>query len=63
MKEIYLDNASTTPMAPDVVKVMTDEMAHDYGNASSAHASGRKARSIVEKARAVIAAAINAQPG
>lgn len=63
MKEIYLDNASTTPMAPDVVKVMTDEMAHDYGNASSAHAIGRKARSIVEKARAVIAAAINAQPG
>jgi cysteine desulfurase len=63
MKEIYLDNAATTPMAPNVVKVMTDEMANDYGNASSTHAIGRKARSVVEKARAVIADAINAQPG
>lgn len=63
MSEIYLDNAATTPMAPGVVKVMSEEMAHDFGNASSTHAIGRKARSVVEKARAVIAEAINAQPG
>lgn len=63
MKEIYLDNAATTPMAPGVVKVMSEEMAHDYGNASSTHAIGRKARSAVERARAVIADAIGAKPG
>lgn len=62
MQEIYLDNAATTPMAPGVVRVISDEMAHDFGNASSTHAIGRKARRAVEAARKLIADSINAQP-
>ena len=41
---IYLDNAATTPMSPTVIDVITDEMANDFGNASSTHSLGRKAR-------------------
>lgn len=62
MQEIYLDNAATTPMSSGVVKVMTDEMEHDFGNASSTHAIGRKARQTVERARKLIAESIHADP-
>ena len=37
MREIYLDNAATTPMSPKVINVLTDEMQHDFGNASSTY--------------------------
>ncbi|MCI1290025.1 MAG: cysteine desulfurase [Lactobacillus sp.] len=62
MQEIYLDNAATTPMSAGVVKVMTGEMEHDFGNASSTHAIGRQARQTVERARKLIADSINADP-
>ncbi|QNQ82448.1 cysteine desulfurase [Lactobacillus sp. PV037] len=61
-KLIYLDNAATTPMAPEVVKVISQEMANDFGNASSQHTFGRKARHVVEQSREVLAKSINAQP-
>ena len=61
MKQVYLDNAATTPMSPTVIDVITDEMANDFGNASSTHTLGRKARNSVEKARHTIAQAINAK--
>ncbi len=61
MKQVYLDNAATTPMSPTVINVITDEMANDFGNASSTHTLGRKARNSVEKARHTIAQAINAK--
>lgn len=61
MKQVYLDNAATTPMSPTVIEVIADEMANDYGNASSTHTLGRKARNSVEKARHTIAQAINAK--
>lgn len=61
MKQVYLDNAATTPMSPTVIDVITDEMANDFGNASSTHSLGRKARNSVEKARHTIAQAINAK--
>ena len=60
-KLIYLDNAATTPMAPAVVKVISQEMTSDFGNASSQHTFGRKARHVVEQAREVLAKSINAQ--
>lgn len=59
-KNIYLDNAATTPVAPGVVKVISEETANDFGNASSTHSFGRKARASVEKARSIIAKFINA---
>lgn len=61
MKEIYLDNAATTPLSPEVIAVITDEMKNDFGNASSTYEIGRKARHAIDKARTKIAAAINAK--
>lgn len=60
-KQIYLDNAATTPMDPKVVATISQEMANDFGNASSQHAFGRKAREVVEHARHILARSINAQ--
>eukprot|EP00899_Mesostigma_viride_P008380 jgi/Mesvir1/17543/Mv08794-RA.1 len=55
MREIYLDNNSTTKPHPEVVKVMTSVSQDLYGNPSSSHEIGKRARNVVEKARAVIA--------
>ena len=55
MREIYLDNAATTPMSPKVINVITDEMKNDFGNASSTYELGRKARNVIDKARHQIA--------
>lgn len=60
MKQVYFDNAATTPMAPEVVKKITSEMSQDFGNASSTHAFGRKARMVLDQSRQVIADSINA---
>lgn len=59
-ERIYLDNAATTPILPEVIDIMTDVMMHDFGNPSSIHAHGRKARTIIENARKIMAKAINA---
>ena len=47
-KNIYLDNAATTPVSPSVAARINDEMLDDFGNASSQHYFGRKARAAVE---------------
>ncbi|MBK7805244.1 MAG: cysteine desulfurase [Saprospiraceae bacterium] len=60
---IYLDNASTTPMLPEVIDYMTEVMHNDFGNPSSIHQHGRKAKSIIENARKVVAKVINASLG
>ena len=60
-KNVYLDNAATTPMSPSVVDLIADEMRNDFGNASSTHSFGREARRVVEQARQTIAKAINAK--
>ncbi len=60
MKQVYFDNAATTPMAPEVVEKISAEMSQDFGNASSTHAFGRKARSVLDQSRQVIADSINA---
>ena len=61
-KNIYLDNAATTPMDQKVVEIISKEMANDFGNASSQHAFGRKAREAVDQARDILAKSINAKP-
>ena len=58
----YLDHAATTPMLPSATEAMTRELAR-VGNASSLHASGRRARRVVEESRETIARALDAQPG
>ncbi len=59
---IYLDNAATTPMDPEVIKEVFQVMENCYGNPSSIHAFGREARTLVEKARRTIATLIHASP-
>lgn len=57
---VYFDNAATTPLLKEVIEVMHTIMQNDFGNPSSIHAHGRKAKTIIENARRVVAKAINA---
>lgn len=59
---VYLDHAASTPMYPEAVAAMTEQLRRP-GNASSLHASGRAARRVVEESRETIARALNARPG
>jgi len=58
---IYLDHAATTPMLPEAIEVMTEELAQ-LGNPSSLHNAGRRARRVVEESREQIAEVLNARP-
>ncbi len=62
MRTIYLDNAATTPLDKEVVKVMEPYFSEKFGNASSAHHLGQEARRDLEEARAFIAKSIGAKP-
>ncbi|MDP9824817.1 cysteine desulfurase family protein [Kineosporia succinea] len=57
----YLDHAATTPMLPEAVAAMAEEMTF-AGNASSLHSSGRRARRVVEEAREQLGVALGASP-
>ena len=59
---VYLDHAASTPMHPEAVAAMTEQLTR-IGNPSSLHAAGRAARRVVEESRERIAAALNARPG
>ena len=61
MNQVYLDNAATTALDPEVIKVMSDCMRDVYGNPSSSHNFGRKSRSIIEESRRKIAHQLNAE--
>lgn len=63
MKRIYLDNAATTAIRPEVTEVMMDCIKNIYGNPSSLHTEGRQARALLERARKVIASSIGASIG
>jgi cysteine desulfurase len=55
MKKVYLDNASTTPIRPEVVQEMTKILLENFGNPSSTHSFGRNAKNEIELARKKIA--------
>lgn len=59
---IYLDNAATTPVAPEVLAAMMPFFGNFFGNPSSLHAFGQDARRAIEAARAELAGLINADP-
>jgi cysteine desulfurase len=59
---IYLDNAATTPLDAEVIKVMYNVMESNYGNPSSIHAHGREARTLVERSRKTIAKLLHTSP-
>jgi cysteine desulfurase len=58
---VYLDHAATTPMLPEALAAMTEELAHT-GNPSSLHNAGRRARRVVEESREQLAQAFGARP-
>jgi cysteine desulfurase len=60
---IYLDNAATTPLDPEVFEAMKPFMLEDFGNPSSTHSHGRKVRAAIESARKRIAELLNCTPG
>ena len=62
MRRVYLDNNATTPVLPEVFEAMKPFYLEEFGNASSIHHYGQRARSAVEKARASVAALLNARP-
>jgi cysteine desulfurase len=63
MKAVYLDNAATTALRPEVIKRMTEVLSENYGNASSTHSFGRSSKAILEQCRKNIAAHFNVSPG
>ena len=62
MKRVYFDHNATTPVEPEVLDAMLPYLSADYGNASSIHSFGQRARSAVETAREQVAALIGARP-
>jgi len=60
--EIYLDYAATAPLDPEVVAVMRECLEREFANPSSQHPAGRRARAVVEAARAQVAARVGAAP-
>ena len=62
MKRIYLDNGATTQVAKEVAKAVQTILTKKFGNPSSLHKFGEEARKEIEKARAIIANKINAEP-
>ncbi len=59
---VYLDHAATTPMVPEALEAMVEQLGR-AANPSSLHASGRAARRAVEEARERVAAALGCRPG
>ena len=59
MNKVYLDNAATTQIREEVIREMVQVMSNDYGNPSSNHSIGRKAKNIIELSRKAIAKALN----
>ena len=62
IKEIYMDNAATTKVLPEVFDAMAPYFTEEYGNASSIHFKGYSAKIAVEEAREKVSNLLNAEP-
>jgi cysteine desulfurase len=62
MQKVYLDNAATTAIHPQVIEEMVTVMKDCYGNPSSTHVFGREAKAFLELSRKKIAQHLNASP-
>jgi len=60
--KVYLDNAATTRIHPEVLQAMLPVLENQFGNPSSIHAYGRETRSLIETARKNVAKLLNASP-
>lgn len=56
---VYLDNAATTPVAPEVVDAMVPVLREAFGNPSSTHSFGRKTKALIETSRRTVAKHLN----
>lgn len=61
--KVFLDNAATTPIDPQVFEAMLPVLKDGFGNPSSTHSFGRKIKSLIERARKNIAKHLNCSPG
>src|SRR5829696_1762700 len=59
---IYFDHNATTPVDPAVVEVMSRVLAQDFGNASSVHHFGQRAKGVLDEARSAVASLIGGEP-
>ena len=62
-KRVFLDNAATTPMAPEIIDLMSEMMKTHFANPSSVHSFGRESKIVIESARKKIANILNTSPG
>src|SRR5262249_51796843 len=59
----YFDHNATTPPAPEVVEVVLSALRDDFGNASSVHHFGQRAKALLDEARSAVAELIGGEPG
>src|SRR5919108_6504433 len=59
---VYFDHNATTPVAPSVAELMTRVLREEFGNASSIHRFGQRAKGILDDARTAVADLIKADP-
>ena len=62
-RRVYLDNAATTPLRPEVLEAMMPYLTNLYGNPSSIHNEGRQTRAAIESARKTVAGWLGASTG
>jgi cysteine desulfurase len=62
MRRVYFDYNATTPVDHEVLEAMLPFFAEEFGNASSIHSVGQRARAAVERARESVAALVGARP-
>ena len=58
----YFDHNATTPPAPEVTEAVVRALTDDFGNASSVHHFGQRAKAVVDEARSAVAALIGGEP-
>ena len=58
---VYFDHNATTPVAPPVAETMTRVLVDEFGNASSIHYFGQRAKAILDEARTAVADLIRAE--
>src|ERR1700761_2537673 len=63
MSRIYLDNAATTALEPEVLDAMMPFLTEKFGNPSSVYSYGRETKLAIENARKTVARILNANPG
>lgn len=62
MRKVYLDHSATTPVRPEVARIVLEYMTDKFGNPSSVHSFGRETRAALDKARQQVADSVGGRP-